>query len=154
MVDGPAVESLLDRVEDEILEGALDSPLAKSDASIRWALGHGFMPHPGDLAQSMNRHGLDAEFAHRFADLGQKLEQLGDKAFRNPQLQGVVGHEKVGLLKEQVALLGAYTPERLVSLATNPASLRDRPTPVLPTAAKGALKPTEFNRMLDKLFSG
>ncbi|MBI4819902.1 MAG: hypothetical protein HY791_26750 [Deltaproteobacteria bacterium] len=151
---GPAIGSLLDKVEDEVLEGRSDSPFAQSDASIRWALGHGMMPHPTDLASSMQGRGLDRDFATRFSELGQRLDQLSEKSFRNPQLQGVVGHERLGILKEHVQLLGAYSSQRLVSLVRDPEALKGTQSPTLPVErGKGQLRPRELNQMLDKLFS-
>ncbi|MBI2375399.1 MAG: hypothetical protein HYV07_15495 [Deltaproteobacteria bacterium] len=149
---GPAIDGLLDKVQDEILEGRSDSPLG-DDASIRWALGHGLIPHPGDVASALDRRGLDKDFAARFSELGQRLDLLNDKSFRNPQLQGVIGHERVGILKQHVELLGAYSSQRLVTLARDPEALKGTVSPALPSAsARGSMKPSELNRILDKLF--
>ena len=153
------INALLSQVEKDVTTGADDSPQALAQESAAWALGHGLMPHPGDLATLLGTAGVDDAWASRFKSIGDALDGLEGKSFKNSQLKAHVAHEQFSLLKDHVNVLQSYSAERLVGLVAQPGNLGATlgaitiaPPSQSQNASRARMPDKEFNRMLDNLF--
>lgn len=153
VVGGPSIAALSALIS-EVHEA--DRSVHAAQRSAAWALGHQYIPHPGDLAEILGQLGVDAPWAARFRENGNKLDALGAEAFRNPQLQAFTGAQRLDLLRDTVRLLDAYSPDRTLRLVARPGSLLELPGRVgaPPAAAAGDRTPSKrLNRILDSLFA-
>lgn len=100
-----------------LLRSLGDADLPQDQRSVAWAMGHGMIPHPGDLASIMDRRGLDGSWAAHLHELGQKLDAMGPKPL--PQVQLV----KLDALHGVVGTLKAYPADRLLGLAVMPEAI-------------------------------
>lgn len=155
VVSGPPIAELIADVSAEIQDGD-DTHDLRARQSIQFALGHGLMPHPSDLSEVLEARGIDADWAAKFQDLGQALDALDTNAFKNAQLKGVVGHNRIDVLSQHVKLLAAYSPDRILTITTKPDALKATPAPTLPSLQAprgGKMEPAAFSKMMDGLFS-
>lgn len=160
MICGPALAGLADLIDDiqgEVNEGSSDSPIVVARQSAAWALGEGLPPHGRDLSAILDHFGLDAAWSERFSALATRLD---DAQLKNPghgQLKGVVGHERINLLREHIKTLDAFGGPRLIGLVSNPAGLVGTnpggPLPGVNTTSNSGVAPATLNRILDGLFS-
>ncbi len=113
------------------------------------------MPHPSDLSKILQDVGTDSSWQNRFSELGNRLDQLDKQVLPHPQLQAVAGRQKLDCLSSHLQLLGAYGPNRTLSLVLNPQSLAKSPSQAAPQLASLGPKPkmgeVAFNRMLNNL---
>ena len=100
------LESLVDEID------ATEANYAIAQRSAAWAIGHGMMPHPGDLAEIMNGVNLDAPFASRLSDLAGQLDKIDAKASGHPKLALLGAHDRLSTLQDQVGVMKAYGGER------------------------------------------
>jgi len=132
-----------------------DDPIARSQASAAWAIGHGMMPHPGDLSHIMKANNVDPTFAARFDDLAGSLDKIQSKTFVHPQLKVQAGADRLDALKSYVDTLSGYGSARLVKLVSDPGSLLGFVEPAMPSPSATNPKrmpERQFNAMLDNLF--
>jgi hypothetical protein len=109
---------------DALLATVDDAELAFADQARRsaaWALRQGLLPHPSDLASTMETR--DPPWAAAFRELGHKLDSLDAVKHAHPRLQAVSGGERVDVLRREVQLLKAYSPERTLTLIAQPEKL-------------------------------
>jgi len=145
------LESLLDGIDDAEAQHAL-----ASQRSAAWALGHGFMPHPGDLSDLMRAGQVDAPFAERLTDIAGQLSKLEGPAVRHPKLELLAAHDRVFALKDQVSVMKAYGSDRTLALVKDPRALGkslERPVPGAVTGRGPKMGHEALGRVLDGLFS-
>ena len=126
--------------------------------SARWALGHGLLPHPGDLAAIMQKAQVDAPWKQQFLELSMALDRIpetgsgqlrggtqGDAAYR-----AFLSTKQMDVLGRQVQLLGSYGSERLLRLVTNPSALAGSASPEIPSTVgrTGGMGTKDFNAMI------
>jgi hypothetical protein len=151
----PGADAIVAAINSILQEGAQDDPNVPDltgQASARWALGAGLLPHPADLSQVMQGLKLDPLFADQLGQLGDKLTAIDGKRDKFHQLQASNGLERLDVLSTYSALLGAYGADRLVGLVTQPQVLVGTGSPALPVIGaqqQGSMSPRDYNAMLD-----
>jgi hypothetical protein len=139
------LEALLHQIDDS------EAEYTRAQRSSAWALGHGFMPHPGDLSDLMRGGRVDAPWAQRLADLGAALDAVAPRPHQPLQLSLHQAQDRMVALKDQVSVLRAYGPERTLNLVRDPTRLGpdlNRAVPAAPRAA-GRAGMDALNRALD-----
>lgn len=111
---------LLARVQDEVREGKMDSPLLEAQRSVATAMDRGLIPSPADL-QSLLLAAGQTQQAKAFGELAERLR--ADSSFRNPAIQYRSTHDRISALSDEVKLLKGIGSENLVRLITEPQSL-------------------------------
>ena len=139
------LESLVDAIDDS------EAAFAQAQRSSAWALGHGFMPHPGDLSELMRGGHVDAPWAARLAELAAAPDAAAPRRGQAPQLALHMAHDRVVTLKDQVSVMKAYGPDRTLALVRDPTRLggdlnRAVPSPPRATGRAGL---EALNRALD-----
>lgn len=140
------LEALLDAVDDAEAAFTLDA-----QRSSAWALGHGFMPHPGDLGELMRVGHVDAPWAERLHDLAAMLDRSAARPHQPLQLALHQAQDRVVALKDQVSVMKAYGADRTLALVRDPRGLGadlTRPVPA-PARAGGRTGMEALNRALD-----
>lgn len=138
------------------LEQAAGDTAQAAQRSAAWALGQGFVPHPGDLATLMDQQRVDAPWSAALKGLAGQLEQLDASRSAHPQLKALHGGERLTVVQAEVKLLGAYSPERTLQLVTRPSALGgslEKAPPALDRSQAGPkMGQQALNRLLDRLF--
>jgi hypothetical protein len=127
----------------------IDPDLPVDQRSVLWALGHGFVPHPEDLATLMDRQKVDGDWSKLLHGLASKLDTIGDRGL--PQLQT----GKLDVLQSVVGVLKAYPSDRLLILATEPKRITS-PLKIAPPGNEAStsgpkMGQAALNRVLDGL---
>lgn len=151
LVAAPNVAELNTLLSD-IDQAEMSADQAQRSAAAALAAGH--LPHPDDLSDIMDRHDLDRPWSEALRELGTELD-AADQAGRVPQLAVHHGHAKVRAMKDEVALLNAYSPARTQALVFEPGALTPLETrPPQRRAPSGPrMEPRAFDRMLDGFLS-
>src|SRR4030095_6422526 len=89
------------------------------ETPIGTAFGNNLLPKPGDMAHLTDRAG-DSAWSERFNGIARGLDRLDALPKSHPQLQGVVGHERIDLLKDYALCLQSYGAPRLAQAMLNP----------------------------------
>jgi hypothetical protein len=141
-VDLAALREELDDDRDTLIDSAKSQ---QARDSAMWALGHGLMPHPGDLSTLLKSAHVDQDYAGRFDNLKLELNKIDrDSQNRNPQIQGYNAHQRVGVLNELNEALASFGAQRLVALIVRPSRLQTiAPAGALPSldSARNVLPP-------------
>jgi hypothetical protein len=136
------------------VDQAEDDCAAAERRAAAWAMRSGFVPHPSDLAAAMTARGVDAPWAEAFAALGQRLAALDATPRAHPRLAMQGASERVDVVRHEVQLLRAYTPERTLALVTAPrslvTSLAERPP--APGERAPRMGAQALGQVLDRLF--
>jgi hypothetical protein len=144
------LDALLATVDQAETEFAADARRAAA-----WALREGLMPHPSDLAAAMASRGVDAPWAEAFAALGRRLEAIDAAPRAHPRLAAHSAGERVDVLRQEVHLVRAYSPERTLALVASPraltTSLAERP-PAMSTERAPRMGAQALGQMLDRVF--
>lgn len=151
------INSLIAAADREVLEGRADSPEAASGRSAKFALQHGFLPHPLDLAILLDGHGLSSAWSDRFRALGLLMSEAETRPqFQHPQLKVTRAATQLDHLRDHVGGLKEFQPDRLVLLISSPARLRGSQIapPSLKTSVRAALSEPDFLRMMSDLGFG
>ncbi len=119
--------------------------------SLACALGNGFLPHPGQVAERLDQVGLDRPWAIAFQTLAQGLNALDAKATPHPQLRAFAGAERLNLLHQEVGLIRAYGGGRLAAAVLRPEGLAPLER-VPPVATRATVDHSTLNRVLNNLF--
>lgn len=144
------LEALLDEIDDS------EASFASAQRSAAWALGHGLMPHPGDLSSLMRAGRVDAPFAERLEGLAGQLERLDATPTKHPKLAVLAAHDRLFALQDQVGVMKAYGPERTLDLVRQPGRLvgnTQSPLPNPPSQRGPKMGRQALDRVLDGLFS-
>lgn len=125
-----------------------DDPVRNSAA---WAVGHGFMPHPEDLAELLDRGVRDPSWAEGFRGLGPALDATREGP---TSLRVQRAHAHLDLLTQHRRGLVALGPKALLGLIVTPERPLTTAQPRFPTPAEGGARMGQaaLDAVLDKLF--
>lgn len=146
---GAELTSLLDHIEDS------EAAHAAAQRSAAWALGHGLMPHPGDLRDLMKAGEIDAPFAARLGGLAETLSKLDERPTGHPKLGVLAAHERVSTLRDQVHVMKAYGSDRTLALVKDPTKLGSSLARPVPAALEGRgpkMGHAALGKVLDNIF--
>jgi hypothetical protein len=147
LIHAPSIAAL------NALIGEIDTANHQADGAQRsaiWAIRHGALPHPGDLARILDAVGADKEWA---AQLHSHAAVLEDRTrFRTPQVALHVATTKLDACGQTVRLLDRYGADRTLRLIANPMSLRDLPSLPQNMRRNSGMSEAELDRVLDALF--
>jgi hypothetical protein len=123
--------------------------------SALWAISHGFLPHPSDLASILDAVPADRAWSQRFHQLGETIDRA---LIGHPK--GWLGAEAMGraldAMNETVRLLDRYGTRRTLLLAGNPSAIREAQrigAPPAPKSYEPAMGRRRFDGLVRSLFS-
>lgn len=134
------------------LEDSDDMP--GEQKSALWAVQNGFLPHPLDLSQLLQKQGVDLDWAKGLSDLGIRMDIADQNRAAHAGVQFHASHQKANALQMEVALLGALG-DRALLLLNNPSALKKsgEPFPGLDALRRPGTqtKVEVLDRILDEL---
>ena len=150
-ISGPPlgeIEALIADVQGEVREGKSDSPTQRARQSAAWALGHGLMPHPGDIARLLGGQG-NKGWAKQFGETGRKLDRFAEAGVGNAHLRALNAGERLDVMDGYCSLLAQYGADRLMDLVSG----KKHEPPPPPDPKQSGMRRAELDSVLDQLFS-
>ena len=145
------IEQALNRITHEVAEGREDSAQANAQQSAAWALCHGLLPHPDDLATLLRAGGNNGQWAGHFDALGDALARHDEEKFRHGQLQARTGGGRLEVLRTIADSIQVMGPNALIGVIAKPT--RPVHVPAQPPApSTGSAASPDLNAILDDLF--
>ena len=131
-----------------------DAIVSNAEYSARWALEHGYMPHPGDLSAILKKTGRDSTWNKGLDDLAQKLKPFETGYSLGPvELRARRAGERLGLLGAERRLLTLYGSQRVLQLILQPSSLNGDHPEVFPgVSGLTRMGYASLDAVLDQLF--
>ncbi len=141
----------------ETLHDADNQHVRDAQHSAAWAMKHGFIPHPSDLATIARPFEADGAWADKFSTLGKQLDGLVAPPQAHARIKADIGGARLDVVKSTVDALAQYSPGRAITLVRAPQDLAKLgPAPTTNPAAKQAPVPgtdrRDLGRVLDRVF--
>lgn len=150
-VNDAELMTMFDRVHDADTQHVRDA-----QHSAAWAMKHGFVPHPNDLATIARPFEADAAWGAKFGALGAQLDSLVVPPQAHARIKADIGGARLDVVKATVDALAQYSPGRAITLVRAPMDLAKMGTaPSVSAGAKPVSVPTDrrdLSRVLDRVF--
>lgn len=131
-----------------------EEPTARSDGqrSALWAVTHGFMPHPVDVATVMTAVGRDPSYSGRLNELGRVLDAIPQGRVGPLKFRALAATQRLERLSELRQLLSSYGPRRLLTLLARPFDLHEDAPDAPAFGAQPQMGHEGLGQVLDALF--
>ncbi|MEQ8276717.1 MAG: hypothetical protein RMA76_27015 [Deltaproteobacteria bacterium] len=138
----------------EELHDADNQHVRDAQHSAAWAMKHGFVPHPNDLATIARPFEKDGAWGDRFATLGRDLDALVTPTMAHARIKADIGGARLDVVKATVEALAQYSPSRAITLVRAPQDLAKLGTAPSTKTAKPETVPATDRRDLKRVLDG